>query len=117
MNTVATGIEVVGIAVFLVALVFWVREARKPGISRRPPQPVMARLEAVPDLTPIEPARVPSPWAVDMLRDLMWIDRQLGERVSRELIRVVAGYQGDASQEVIREITAARHVVKGELAS
>jgi len=126
VNTVATGIEVVGIAAFFVAVVYviWahsanvrnarIRIAAWQGMQR---QPVRARLEAVPDMTSLEPRRVPSPWALEMLRDVMWMDEHLGEHVTRELIRVISHHYTPDAQAIVREIESARRTVKGELAS
>jgi hypothetical protein len=123
MNTAATWIEVVGIGLFFVALVALAVMSRNSvriyPLRTMPPQPVMARLEAVPEpASKLLSAPMPHSCAVEVFREYYWHDPEFGLRVTREIARVAKGVLSPSeASEVIREITAARHVIRGEIAS
>src|SRR5262245_50906229 len=110
------------IAAAFLALAFLVEMARRfppRVIYRGQPQPVRARLEAVPDRVPVDQGWTPSPWALAMARDLAFIDEQLAEHAVVDLIRVISGYQypGLETRARVTQLQDARRTVKGELAS
>jgi hypothetical protein len=119
MNTAATWVEVVGIIVFFVALIWLARQASRSGIVRRlPRQPLQIAPGPGPspalDPAPVsylEPVRVP---LVIVLGDFNWKNQDMGKDMVKAMLQVARNY---GELETVRELAAARRVVKGELAS
>lgn len=102
---------IVASLLFLAAMTLWIVLARRyPGIIRNPRPALMSQLEPPPE----RQALPPQPLVV-VLGDMYWSDRHMAEQMVAEMIRVARGH-GEIGAEAVRELTAARQVVRGELA-